>query len=192
VILEIGSFKGKSTLFLASGVKEAGHGSVIAIDPHRCTLGEFMNNIKKAEVSKYITPIISTSIDAVKDWKMHIGILWIDGGHRYEMVKKDFHLWTPFLVDNGIVALHDTTRSAGPRMVAISNIYKSRNFKNAGFIGSITYGKKVRKLSFIDMIKNHIVLGLFLFKNYLVIIGRVVFSSDLRNFFRSSIQEIKI
>jgi len=70
------------------------------------------------------------------------------------MVKLDFDLWFPHLVNRGIIAFHDTTSFPGVRKVIIDNIYKSRNFIEIGFVGSIIFAKKVPFNTIKDRFKN--------------------------------------
>ena len=49
-----------------------------------------------------------TSEEASKRFKdASIDIVYIDGDHRYEAVKKDIELWMPKLKDDGILSGHD-------------------------------------------------------------------------------------
>ena len=65
-IVEIGSWKGRSTVCLALGSKRSGGGKVYAVDPHIGsredkdvnTKEEFKNNIKKFSVDKYVVPLL--------------------------------------------------------------------------------------------------------------------------------------
>ena len=56
--------------------------------------------------------IKSTSEDAFYDFfvrqDIKIDVLFIDGDHSYEGVKKDFDLYSKIISDNGIIILHDT------------------------------------------------------------------------------------
>lgn len=127
-IVEIGSYKGGSTVFLAKGLKEP-H-KVYAIDPHDFgkfikTIGTnkklekvpedtfpiFEKNLIEEKVRDKVIPIVNTSENAVKNWKKKIAFLWIDGNHDYDFVKKDFLLWEPFLEIGGIIAFHDSADS---------------------------------------------------------------------------------
>jgi predicted O-methyltransferase YrrM len=149
VVVEIGSWKGRSTIWLAKGART----KVYAIDPHQgtqtheyeaCenTSNEFMRNIARAGVSGVVVSIAATSEEVVKDWDKPVGLIFIDGDHSYEAVKFDFDNWVPHLVDGGVIALHDTIAYEGPRKVVIDNIFKSREFTNIGMWGQIVYARK--------------------------------------------------
>jgi len=168
-IIEIGSWKGKSTIWLGKGSKAGKCAKIYAIDPHTGSLAhrkkygksytfeDFKRNIKDAEINDIIFPIVKTSAEAAQSFSDFVEFVFIDGDHRYEMAKLDFELWYPKLLNRGIVAFHDS-ENPEVRRVIDEFIYKSRNFKNIGFIGSIRYTEKTVKNSIIDRIKNNILL----------------------------------
>ena len=138
VIVEIGSWQGKSTIALALGAAKAHREKIYAIDPHvvqpeegylEDTRSAFVANIKRASVDGQVIPMIMTSKEAARDWRLPIRLLWIDGDHRYESVKQDFLLWEPFVVDGGIIAMHDTIRKKGPKKVLWENVLRSCCFQ---------------------------------------------------------------
>jgi len=59
--------------------------------------------------------MIMNSEKAAHGWSKPIRLLWIDGDHRYEPAQLDFKLWEPFVVEGGIIAMHDTIRKKVPR-----------------------------------------------------------------------------
>jgi Methyltransferase domain len=54
-----------------------------------------------------IRPINLSSLDVARIWKEPIGMLFIDGSHAYEWVKADLLAWLPFVIEGGLVAMHD-------------------------------------------------------------------------------------
>lgn len=119
-VVEVGSFQGKSTAFLAQAVKENGKGRVVSIDPHLGethavkggprfgeTFGKFKKNLRDLGLSKLVTPIRKTSREASKSWKGAIAVLNVDALHEYEFAKEDLSLWLPYLVPGGVVICHD-------------------------------------------------------------------------------------
>jgi MMP 1-O-methyltransferase len=173
VIVEIGSWKGKSTIWLAKG-SQAGNGvKVYAIDPHtgspECrkqyeevwTYPEFEHNIVEAGVQHIVIPLIKTSKEARQEWDgKPIELLWIDGAHEYEMVKEDFEVWSHYLVEGGIIAFHDTIGWRGPRRLVREEIYTSRNFADVRFIMTSTFAQKVNKNTVMQRLRNNRVLFL--------------------------------
>ncbi|MBN2421624.1 class I SAM-dependent methyltransferase [Candidatus Woesearchaeota archaeon] len=163
VIVEIGSWKGKSTVCLALGSKKGSKNKIYAVDPHiiegfNSTYNEFITNIKKAKVEDVVIPLVKTSKEASKNFKEKIELIFIDGDHSYQGVREDFELWFPKVIDGGIVVFHDTIGHKGPKKLVEKALYKSRFFKNVQFVGSISFGQKVKKNSIIDKIRNRYVL----------------------------------
>jgi len=170
IILEIGSWKGKSTIYLGKGSQSGNKVKIYAVDPHTGssehieeygevnTFDEFKKNIESAGLNNIITPVVKTSYDAFNMFDEPVEFVFIDGAHEYEQVKLDFELWFPRLIEGGKIAFHDSIGSyEGPRKVVKEYIYNSRNFKDVGFISSITFGTKVKENSLNDRIRNRIV-----------------------------------
>ena len=172
VIVEIGSWKGRSTIWLAFGSLSSNKAKVYAIDPHTgspehkkihrevWTFEEFKQNIKKAGLQDCVIPVLKTSAEAAIDFNKKIGLIFIDGNHAYKMVKKDYQLWFPKLIDGGIIAFHDTTVYQGVEKLVRKFIFKSFSICNVGFVGSIVYGQKVKRNTFIDRVRNRYILFL--------------------------------
>ena len=161
VIVEIGSWKGKSTICLGLG-SQAGNGvPVYAIDPHTDSrFGDFESNVERAGITELVRPIASLSQPAADGFDDPIEILFVDGSHEYDLVLEDFEKWVPKVVDGGWVAFHDTTWTEGPRKVVGDAVYRSRRFKDVRFVvGSTTVARKVGRNSFVDRVRNRYVLG---------------------------------
>lgn len=160
-IVEIGSWKGRSTICLARGSKEGSGARVYAIDPHAdYRFGEFKDNIQRAGLTDLVTPIPSLSQPAADDFDEPIELLWIDGSHEYPLVREDFDKWVPKVVDGGWVAMHDTTWHDGPRRVARDSLFLSTTFRAARFVvGSTSVAQKVAENTRADRIRNRYVLG---------------------------------
>lgn len=140
----------------------------------KTTLSIFKKNIKRAEVDDWIVPIIKTSYEAEKNWNKPIKLLWIDGLHFYNSVKMDFLLWEKYLIEGGIIAFHDTLNNnknfneiidalgflyrgqKGPTKVVNKYILKSKRFKDIKKVGLITYAKKSKKASSLELLRNEL------------------------------------
>lgn len=170
VIVEIGSWKGKSTVCLAKGSEEGNKLKVYAIDPHTgslehnsskgrvWTFDEFSKNIRGSKIKKRVVPIVKTSNEASKNFNKPIEFIFIDGAHEYEFVKMDFDLWFPKVIDGGIMAFHDTLCWDGPKKLVEEKVYKSHFFRNVSFVDSITFAQKVSKNSGYDRLRNRFFL----------------------------------
>jgi predicted O-methyltransferase YrrM len=172
-IIEVGSWKGKSTICLASGSR-AGRGTKIhAIDPHTGspehaeTLGEvrtfkeFQQNIRNAGVEEVVIPHVEESVSAAEKFKEPVEVAFIDGLHEYEGVKADFEAWFPKVVDGGMMAFHDTSCWPGPLKVVSDCLFKSRQFRRVRFVCSLTYGQKVAQNTFLERFENRVMLCAF-------------------------------
>lgn len=167
-IVEIGSWRGKSTICLALGSRAGGGSKVFAIDPHKGLFDSvgglnspedsepaFRANIRKAGVDDAVMPLVMTSREAAQEWSKPVSLLFIDGSHEYEDVKLDVALWEPHLINGGIICFHDALHSGcqpgrnhpGVRKVVIDSVFKSNSFRAVGFCGSCVYATKVAGLT---------------------------------------------
>jgi hypothetical protein len=156
-IVEIGSFKGKSTVMLATVAKHYGLGPVVAIDPHNfnsaelqehrknpdsSSYEEFLRNLEAAGVADYVEPHRAYSGDMAPGWNRPIRFLWIDGDHSYAGAKTDFDDFSPYVAPHGIVAFHDALHEfAGPLRVFVEDVLSSDRFGAAGFVRSIAWSQ---------------------------------------------------
>lgn len=118
-VVEIGAYRGASTVALAMGVRDAGRGHIHSIDPHKDFHGVlggvfspedhalFESALRKHGVEEWVTHHCTESGFAVKNWTEGISLLWIDGDHSYDGVAADLQCWLPFVSDGGIVILDD-------------------------------------------------------------------------------------
>jgi predicted O-methyltransferase YrrM len=131
VIVEIGSWKGKSTTWLAFGLKDRNADTkVYAVDTWRGSpehqqglahysenqlFDEFVNNIRKMEIEDYVVSLRGTSIKRAQEWnrEIPIGLLHIDAALEYESVREDFEHWSPMVMKNGIIVFDDVPSAPG-------------------------------------------------------------------------------
>jgi predicted O-methyltransferase YrrM len=132
-IVEIGSFMGRSTAFLAAGSKLAGREKVVAVDHFRgsaehqqsgtfpnatlaregTTFNRFQENLTRLGLVDHVQPIQASSLQAVERWRGPVRLLFIDGDHAYKSCRQDFEAWRPFVVPHGFVCFHDVTNFPG-------------------------------------------------------------------------------
>jgi MMP 1-O-methyltransferase len=130
--IEIGSYCGKSSIFLAEGCRFAGKNPLFCIDHHRGseeqqygqqyfdpelydpeqkiidTFPFFMKNIRKAGLLEWVVPVVTTSAllsRYVPD--NSFSLVFIDGGHSEQDVFADFNGWGPKIKKNGYLCIHD-------------------------------------------------------------------------------------
>lgn len=156
VIVEIGSWQGRSTIWLARGSRAGAGRPVYAVDPHTgspehhdrygevWTFDLFRENVERAGVSDLVRPLVQTSEEAAAAFDEPVEVLFIDGDHSYEAVCRDWDLWTPKLVEGGWVVLHDTGENwEGPRRLVRERIFGSRHYAEIGFAEETTYARRV-------------------------------------------------
>jgi MMP 1-O-methyltransferase len=166
VVVEIGSWQGKSTIWLAKGSESANGNEVYAIDPHVGgpdqekiglinvnTEQAFRQNIRNAGLEGRVIAIVKPSVDALEGWHRTIGMLWIDGDHSYEAVAKDFYGWTPFVVEGGVIALHDTYSWEGVRKLVDEEILLDPSYRVLGQVDATLAVQKTSHLTSTDRLK---------------------------------------
>ena len=115
VIVEIGSYRGRSAIAMAKDSIVP----VYAIDPHNMMVdgmggsftskdrAVFIENIFKAGVHEKVHIVNLESNHAAMGWSKPIGLLWIDGDHSFKQVKLDAVNWIPHVIKGGLIAFHD-------------------------------------------------------------------------------------
>ena len=128
-LLEIGSYCGRSTLWLGQAAK-AHDTVVLALDHHRGSeehqpgeshhdealvdttgqfdsFGEFRRNIAAAGLEDTVIPIVARSETVGPYWQGGLGMVFIDGGHSLDAALADYRAWAPHVLPGGILAIHD-------------------------------------------------------------------------------------
>ena len=129
-VLEIGSYCGKSTVYLGAACKQAG-GVLFAVDHHRGSeehqLGEeyhdatlydvefgkmdsfreFRRTLLRAQLEDTVIPIVASSALAARTWTTPLAMVFIDGGHSMQAALTDFHSWSSHIIRDGLLAIHD-------------------------------------------------------------------------------------
>lgn len=138
-IVELGSYKGKSTAYLARGAK-IGHGApVFAVDAWSeevsawrnrvlerlpsATYREFLDQINRAGVKDQVTPLRSMTTLAAEMWAdmeggQSVGLLYIDGDHHFEAVMADYRAWRPHLAEDALIIFDDYDTMTNPGVLA--------------------------------------------------------------------------
>ncbi|MEM8747496.1 MAG: class I SAM-dependent methyltransferase [Actinomycetota bacterium] len=127
-IVEIGSFRGRSTIVLASAADPSV--SVIAIDPHAGNdrgpqeidgfeaeadgdHAVFLGNLAAAGVAERVRHLRMYSGDALTEVDGTIDVLYVDGAHRYRPALSDIRSWGARVNDGGTMLIHDSFSSIG-------------------------------------------------------------------------------
>ena len=128
--LEIGSYCGKSALYLGAGCRE-NNGILFSIDHHRGseeqqagegyfdpdtfdprtamidTLPVFRQTLFKAGLEDVVVPIVGRSEAVAKFWSTPLSLVFIDGGHTYEAAVGDYTAWAGHIMAGGYLLIHD-------------------------------------------------------------------------------------
>ena len=129
-IVEIGAFRGRSTIALAYGAQDGV--LVFSVDPHEehevqglpfggADNQAFMANVSRAELGHKVRVLNVRSLRAYHLWELRqpfIGLVFIDGAHDYISVSADVEHWSRLLMDGGVMALHDANTWEAPTQVA--------------------------------------------------------------------------
>ena len=152
VIVEIGSFRGRSSVVLA---RAAGQGvAVIAIDPHAGTdrgpnqirgfereaaadHEVFHANLERAGVGDRVRHVRAFSQDALGEVDGEIDVLYIDGAHRYGPAAADMRVWGARVRRGGVMVIHDTYSSVGVTLAVLRVLVPGPRFRYLGRTGSL-------------------------------------------------------
>jgi MMP 1-O-methyltransferase len=170
VIVEIGSWLGKSASVFGLALRGTTTAHVFCIDPfdasgdkrsqdtyrarqqklERSLIQQFRDNVGNAGVGHHITPIRGFSHEVVAGWEREIDLLFIDGDHSYDAVKLDFLQWSTFVRPGGYVCFHDVifgvregTSHDGPGRVIGELVKHSAAWREVGLFHSLYVARRV-------------------------------------------------
>ena len=128
--VEIGSYCGRSTIWLGGAAREC-RTVLFAVDHHRGseenqsgwehhdaslvdprlnrmdTLPVFRFTVFEAGLEDVVIAVVGQSPAVATNWHSPLGFLFIDGGHGEEPARLDYENWTPHIAMGGILAIHD-------------------------------------------------------------------------------------
>ena len=169
--LEIGSYCGKSAVYIGLAAKENDE-KLYSVDHHKGseeqqpgeqyfdpdlvddtgegidTLPHFLSTIRQSQLEGVVIPVVSTSEEAYADLRLEFSFIFIDGGHSEEAAQKDYKLWQNRLFVGGLLAIHDVFPDPKDGGRPPFNIYKkaldSGQFKEIEAIKSLRILKKIK------------------------------------------------
>ena len=129
-VLEVGSYCGKSTVYLGTACKQASavlfavdhHGGseehqpgeayhdADLLDAERGTIdsfGEFRRTVRQAGLDDVVVAVVAPSALAGRAWRTPLGMVFIDGGHSLGAAEADYQTWAGWIVPGGTLAIHD-------------------------------------------------------------------------------------
>ncbi len=151
LIVEIGSFYGRSTICLGLGSVVGRNSKIIAVDPHigidsynsSDSYSELSKNLKNFKLDN-VSILREESLIAAKNHKeSNIGLLFIDALHDYDNVKADFWNWENLIVKDGYILFHDAMLlGVNEFLIELLNDKKLK-YQALGFRDSILVLKKM-------------------------------------------------
>ncbi len=145
--LEIGSYCGKSTVYIGSACKK-NKGILFSIDHHRGseeqqpgeeyfdpelfdpeasrvdTFQAFRKTVEAAGLLDTVVPMVCRSEVAARLWATPLSLVFIDGGHSYEAAYTDYNAWAGHIIPNGYLLIHDIFKDPEKGGQAPYHIYK--------------------------------------------------------------------
>jgi predicted O-methyltransferase YrrM len=128
--LEVGSYCGKSTVYLGSACKRSG-AVLFSIDHHTGseeqqpgeeyfdpeltdpetglvdTFGAFRRTLRRFDLEDTVVPLVCRSRVAARAWSTGLGLVLIDGGHSLESAYSDYSGWVSHIAPGGYLLVHD-------------------------------------------------------------------------------------
>ncbi len=146
-IVEIGSFRGRSMIVLASAAVE--NIELLAIDPHAGndrgpqeiaadqTRGDsdfaiFNKNLAEAGVAERVRHIREMSNDALDDVEADVDLLYIDGAHRFRPARADISQWGNRVSGGGTMLIHDSFSSIGVTLALATTTFFGSRWRYVG------------------------------------------------------------
>jgi methyltransferase family protein len=160
-IVEIGSFRGRSTIVLALAAADGVQ--VVAIDPHlggdrgpqeygdRPDVGEadreaFAANLRLAGVADRVRHVRRFSQEALDDVGGEIALLYVDGAHRVVPARADLRRWGARVPVGGRLLVHDSFSSVGVTLALGAEVIGRAGWRYRGRSGSLAEYERVAAL----------------------------------------------
>jgi predicted O-methyltransferase YrrM len=130
--LEVGTYCGKSAIYLGAAARETGPDAVVfTVDHHRGseenqsgwehhdatlvdpefgrmdTLPTFRRTVARAGLEDHVVAVVGRSTTVATHWRTPLSLLFIDGGHGEEPARADYRAWTPWVMPEGLLVIHD-------------------------------------------------------------------------------------
>jgi predicted O-methyltransferase YrrM len=156
-IVEIGSFRGRSMIVLASAADEGVE--LVAIDPHAGNdrgpqelegyeeqasqdHEVFNANLERAGVRERVRHLRKYSSEALADVPGEIDLLYIDGAHRFGPALDDIRRWSAKVAPGGDLLIHDSFSSVGVTGAIVASLLLSSQWRYLGRSESMTHYRR--------------------------------------------------
>ncbi len=159
-IVEVGSYRGKSAIAMAMGVRDSKISSlppIFCIEPHQSFVGiyggqfgaqdrgAFYDVMQRTGAFREVALVNLSSEDVAPTWNRPVGLAFIDGDHRYAGVKRDFACWDRHILLGGVVAFDDSIDpDCGPSRL-IAEIIATGHYRLVETVGKIAVLQKLQQ-----------------------------------------------
>jgi len=171
-MVEIGSYCGKSAVYLGTAARQLG-GLLVTVDHHRGseenqagwehhdpdvvdprsgrmdTLPFLRRTLELAGLEDHVVPIVGESTTVASLWRTPIALLFIDGGHSEAPAQNDYEHWAPHVVVGGGLAIHDVFPDPGDGGQGPFHVYEralaSGAFREVRVVGSLRVLERVSR-----------------------------------------------
>jgi len=160
VIVELGTYLGKSTVSLGLGSNLGNKVKIFTFDSYESDsametnpgmMKTVQDNLRMAHVEHLVFTHLSKTDIPPMNFGQIVELLFIDADHEYPSTKKDFLAWEPKVIKGGKIIFHDTydvvqggVRFLGPLKVIKEFCYNNPKFKILGRFQSITVVEKLK------------------------------------------------
>lgn len=164
VAVEIGSWQGKSSVCLASGLQGKRQPRLCCIDPFDAsgdgesapTYGEraqqvdgelrrtFEQNLREVGLRELVEVRQGFSHQQAQQWQGPIDLLFLDGDHSYAAVRQDFEDWAPKVRAGGYLVMHDVVhpQHLGPARVVDELVRQDPQWVDVRTVDSMFVARK--------------------------------------------------
>jgi Methyltransferase domain len=152
-VVEVGSYRGRSTVALARGVAAGGNARIYAIEPHEPFIGAlggefgpedraaFYRNMVRTGAYAQVRLLNVSSEILAPGWTEPVALLWLDGDHSFEGVSRDFRAWERHLLPDSNVVLDDADDPAlGPHRLIEELV--GQGWQDVGRVGRVAHLRK--------------------------------------------------
>jgi predicted O-methyltransferase YrrM len=129
-LLEVGTYCGKSAVYLGAAAR-AGGTILYTVDHHRGseenqagwewhderlvdprtgrmdTLPFFRRTIEDAGLEDVVVAVVGPSTTVAAHWATPLGLVFVDGGHAFDVALADYESWSPHIAPGGRLVFHD-------------------------------------------------------------------------------------
>jgi len=164
VVVEVGSWQGKSSVCLARGLAGKTRPRLCCIDPFDASgdaasaadygvragavgndlRGAFEHNLREAGMLHLVEVHQGFSHEHAQRWRGPIDLLFLDGDHSYDAVAQDVADWAPKIRPGGFLVMHDVVHAVhdGPRRVVAERVRTDPQWVEARCVDSLFVARK--------------------------------------------------